>query len=271
MQALANFGQFSLRTLDGFGDFCRFSGRTIVWAFGGLRRWRNARLLLPQLYEVGTRSLPVVMITGLFVGMVLAVQTIQQFKAIQMETRMGIIVNKSVLKELGPVLAGLMVAGRVGGRLTAELGTMRVTEQIDALRAMGADPVRVLAGPRFLACLLLVPVLVVYANFVGILGGYFISHYVYGVNATEFWRHASSAVGYWDIFYGPIKAVFFGAVMALVCCYKGFRCQPGAAGVGRACTESFVVSCMAIIALNFFLGMALNSIHYYLYGYRQLL
>jgi len=211
------------------------------------------------------------MITGMFIGAVLAVQTVQQFKGIGMLSRMGTIVNMSVLRELGPVLTGLLLAGRVGGGLTAELGTMRVTEQIDALRAMGADPIRVLVVPRFLACVLLIPILVLYANAMGILGGYVVSVYIYGLNESEFWRNAQTAVENFDVYYGPLKSIFFGAVMSLVCCYKGFRCAPGAAGVGRACTQSFVASCMSILALNFFLGMLLNTIYEVVYGTRPLL
>ncbi|KPK42741.1 MAG: hypothetical protein AMK72_14055 [Planctomycetes bacterium SM23_25] len=271
MAIISGLGQRTLRRLDSFGAFCRFSGRTFGWMFEGASRWRNLRLLFPQLYEIGTRSVPVVMITGAFVGMVLAVQTVMQFKAIGLVARMGTIVNLSVLRELGPVLAGIMLAGRVGGGLTAELGTMRVTEQIDALRAMGTDPIRVLVVPRFLACVLLIPVLVLYADFMGILGGYVISVHVYGVNAPEFWRHATETVEYFDIFYGPIKSVFFGMAISLVCCYKGFHCRPGAAGVGRACTESFVASTMAILALDFFLGMLLNTIYEFLFGLKVVL
>jgi phospholipid/cholesterol/gamma-HCH transport system permease protein len=271
MPMISALGRRTIHHLDGFGDFCRFSGRTFGWALEGTARWRSLRLLVPQLYEIGTRSVPVVMVTGAFVGMVLAVQTIMQFKAIGMVARMGTLVNLSVLRELGPVLAGVMLAGRVGGGLTAELGTMRVTEQIDALRAMGADPIRVLVVPRFLACVLLIPVLVLYADFMGILGGYAISVYIYGVNAAEFWRHASETVEYFDIFYGPIKSVFFGMAISLVCCYKGFHCRAGAAGVGRACTESFVASTMAILALDFFLGMLLNTAYEFLYGLRAVL
>lgn len=271
MGLVANLGGRSIRSLDAFGDFCRFSGRTFGWIFQGALRWRNFRLLGPQLYEVGTRSIPVVMITGAFVGMVLAVQTVMQFKAIGMTARVGTIVNLSVLRELGPVLAGLMLAGRVGGGLTAEVGTMRVTEQIDALRAIGADPIRVLVVPRFLACVMLIPALVLYANAMGILGGYTISVLVYGVSPAEFWRHAQETVTKFDIFYGPVKSVFFGAVIALVCCWKGFRCPPGAAGVGRACTQSFVASSMAILTLNFFLGMLLNTLDEFFYGVKVIL
>ena len=271
MALIAYLGRRTVDHLGAFGDFCRFSGQTVAWIPEGLGRWRHLRLLFPQFYEIGTRSIPVMMITGAFVGMVLAVQMVTQFKALGMESHMGTVVNLSVLRELGPVLAGVMLAGRVGGGLTAELGTMRVTEQIDALRAMGADPVRVLVVPRFVACVLLIPVLVLYADFMGILGGYVVSVFVYGISDAEFWRHASRTVEYFDIFYGPVKSIFFGIAIGLICCYKGFRCAPGAAGVGRACTESFVASTMAVLALNFFLGMLLNTVYEFLYGVRMVL
>lgn len=271
MDLVGDLGRRSVRRLEGFGDFCRFCALTFAWIPEGTTRWRNLRRVLPQLFEIGTRSIPVVMITGAFVGMVLAVQTVTQFKGIGLADQMGTIINLSVLRELGPVLAGVMLAGRVGGGLTAELGTMRVTEQIDALRAMGADPIRVLVVPRFLACVLLIPVLVLYANAMGILGGYTVSVYVYGINAAMFWRHAGETVEHFDIFYGPLKSIFFGAVMGLICCYKGFRCAAGAAGVGRACTQSFVASCMTILALNFFLGMLLNTIYEFFYGVKIVL
>jgi phospholipid/cholesterol/gamma-HCH transport system permease protein len=266
MDAIADLGKRTIRGVEAFGDFCRFSGRSLAWIPHGTLRWKNLRRIFPQFYEIGTRSIPVVMITGAFVGMVLAVQTVMQFKSIGLTAQMGTIVNLSVLRELGPVLAGLMLAGRVGGGLTAELGTMRVTEQIDALRAMGADPIRVLVVPRFLACLLLMPLLCLYADLTGILGGYAIGVYVYGINAAEFWENAARTVEMFDIFSGLLKSLFFGGVMSLICCYRGFRCRPGAAGVGRACTESFVESCMAILALDFFLGVLLNTIYTLMWG-----
>jgi phospholipid/cholesterol/gamma-HCH transport system permease protein len=270
MNIVSAVGQKTVGAVDEFGDFCRFSGRTMASVLTASRRWRYWTRLVPQMFEVGTRSIPVVMITGAFVGMVLAVQTITQFRAIGMEGVMGTVVNKSVLRELGPVLAGIMLAGRVGGGQTAELGTMHVTEQIDALRAMGADPIEALVVPRFVASIFLVPILTVYADFTGILGGLAVSVYVYGVSAGDFWSHAQSTVTYWDIFYGIIKSFLFGGVMSLVCCYKGFRCSPGAAGVGSACTQSFVASCMAILGINFLLGMFLNTLYIRLYGAQTL-
>jgi phospholipid/cholesterol/gamma-HCH transport system permease protein len=270
-ETVAELGRRTARNVEGFGDFCTFSGRSLAWTKEGLSHLRGLRLVLVQCFEIGTMSIPVVMITGAFVGAVLAVQAVMQFKAIGMAAEMGTVVNLSVLRELGPVLTGVMLAGRVGGGLTAELGTMRVTEQIDALIAMGASPLRVLVVPRVLGCVLLIPVLVVYADFMGILGGYAVSVYIYGVNGADFWRNAATSVDNFDVFYGPIKSIFFGVAISLICCYKGFRCAPGAAGVGRACTESFVASCMAILALDFFLGMLLNTVYESIYGLKVVL
>jgi phospholipid/cholesterol/gamma-HCH transport system permease protein len=266
MTSVANLGRRVIRSVDAFGAFCRFCALTFGWILPVVGRRRSWHSISYQFYQIGTRSVPVVMITGAFVGAVLAVQTVTQFKAIGMIDQMGAIVNLSVLRELGPVLAGVMLAGRVGGGLTAELGTMRVTEQIDALRAMGADPIRVLVVPRFLACVLLIPILAMYGSFTGILGGYAISVYLYGVNSSEFWSVAAETVRSYDILYGPIKCLFFGGVTSLICCFMGFTCKPGAAGVGRACTESFVASCMAILGLDFFLGMTMNTIIEMIWG-----
>ena len=266
MNFLAEISSRSMTKVIGFGDFCRFCARNFGWCISDLGRWRMLRLLLAQMFEVGTRSVPVVMITGAFVGMVLAAQSVLQFKAVGMEASLGAIVNLSVVRVRGPVLAGVMIAGRVGGALAAELGTMRVTEQIDALRAMGADPIRVLVVPRFLACVLLMPVLVLYADFMGILGGYLIGVHVYQIDAASFWSHAARTVEMFDICSGLLKSLLFAAVISLICCYRGFRCRPGAAGVGRACTEGFVESCMAILALDFFVGVGLNTFYTLTWG-----
>lgn len=260
-----------LNNLEKFGDFCRFSARSLGWLFVSISDSRQWTRMLRQFYEIGTLSIPVVMITGMFVGMVLAVQSANQFMEMGMIAQMGILVNLSVLRELGPVLAGIMLAGRVGGGLTAQLGTMRVTEQIDALRAMGADPIRVLVVPRFLACILLIPVLVLYADFMGIWGGYAISVYVYGITRAEFWAKAPEVITLFDLIYGPIKCVFFGAAISLISCYNGFRCGPGAEGVGKACTKAFVTSCMAILCLDLFLGMLLNTLQQLIWGFQQIL
>ena len=266
MGAIEKLGSRTVAVLDGFGDFCRFCGRTFGWTFTGAGRRRTVSLIGEQMYLIGTKSVPVVMITGAFVGMVLAAQSFLQFKAAGLEARLGSIINISVVREFGPVLAGVMLAGRVGGALSAELGTMRVTEQIDALRAMGADPIRVLVMPRFIACTLLLPVLVLYADIMGILGGFLISTRVYDVNPEQFWSLAASTVEMFDILSGLIKSYLFGALIGLIGCYRGFRCEPGAAGVGRACTRSFVESTMCILGTDFFMGVLLNTIYLQLFG-----
>lgn len=264
-------GGEAVKIVDGFGRFCLFSGQTIGTAFSvPWWRWRYWRQLAPMLMEVGVRSVPVVVVTGAFVGMVLAVQAYDQFAAAGLSEHLGVIVNLSVVRELGPVLAGVMLAGRVGGALAAELGTMRVTEQIDAVRAMGASPFRFLVSPRFLACMLLIPFLTVYTDVMGVLGGWFIAVVIYGVNSTAYWQHSLTFVTNWDIFTGLIKSVFFGGAISLIGCYKGFHCRAGAAGVGRATTESFVSSFIAILVLDFFLAVLLTAIGIRVWGFRPI-
>jgi phospholipid/cholesterol/gamma-HCH transport system permease protein len=267
----ARLGAYSRSAVEDFGDFCVFSARSIAWTARTITSGKLWRLLIPEMFEVGFRSLPVILVTGAFVGMVLAVQAIEQFRAVGLEERMGAVVNISVVRELGPVLAGIMLAGRVGGALTAELGTMHVTEQIDALRSMGVDPVRYLVVPRFLACFLLTPVLTLYANMTGSLGGWFISVVQRGVDSGPYWDFTAQVVDSFDLFSGVLKAFFFGAALGLISCYKGFYCRAGAEGVGRACTEAFVASFIAILALDYFLAELLQTIGIKLYGFRSFL
>src|SRR5437588_2796677 len=184
-------GDRATRVLAAFGDFCTFSGRAFFWLVGGGLRLRNWRLLLPQFFDIGVKSVPTVGVTGAFIGMVMAVETYSQFKAIGQENRLGSIINLSVVKQIGPVLAAVMLAGRVGGALTAELGTMNVTEQIDALRVMGVDPIRFLVVPRFVACVFLTPVLTIYSDFLGILGGWLISVPFFGIPNEPYWHYSA--------------------------------------------------------------------------------
>jgi phospholipid/cholesterol/gamma-HCH transport system permease protein len=259
-------GRSTNNTLAVFGDLFRFIGRTFLAMDWTWLKWRNFRQVLPQMYDVGTRSVPVVSITGAFIGMVLAVESFTQFKALGQESRMGSVINVSVIKQIGPVLAAVMLAGRVGGALTAELGTMNVTEQIDALRVMGADPIRVLVVPRFIACVLLTPMLTIYSDFLGVIGGWFISVKTLGIANDPYWRFSTMGVDNWQIFEGLIKSAFFGAAIALIGCHKGFTCGAGASGVGRACTDSFVTSFIAIIVLNFFFAQVSKDWYLAIFG-----
>lgn len=259
------------QTIDQLGDFFIFSGQAFWFMGRGAFSRKNWRLLIPQLYEVGYRSLPVILITGAFVGMVIAVQAVEQFRALGMEERMGSIVNLSVVRELGPVLAGIMLAGRIGGALTAELGTMNVTEQIDALRAMGVNPIRYLVTPRVLACFVLTPALTLFADFTGAMGGWFVSVIIEGIPSGPYWDYTRQAVTTFDLYSGIIKSFFFGAALGLVSCYSGFYCKPGAEGVGKACTKAFVTSFIVILALDFVLAQVLQDIQETLFGFQPLL
>jgi phospholipid/cholesterol/gamma-HCH transport system permease protein len=250
-------GQVARAAVTALGDFVLFSGRTFAWLLG---RGPSRRTLLPACYAVGVRSVPVVAVTGMFIGMVMAVQFYSQFHRIGLGTRMGALINISLVRELGPVLAATMLAGRVGSAMAAELATMRITEQVDALSVLGAHPLRYLVAPRFLASVLLIPLLTVLADVAGILGGAFICTRVYAVDAHYYWEHARAFVGPYDIFSGLIKAIFFGGTIALIGCHRGLNSRPGAEGVGRAATEAFVVSFVAILVLDFFLGLFLVNV-----------
>lgn len=263
-------GRSTNNTLAVFGDFFVFVGQAFRWLFATIFRLRTWRLVLPQMYDVGVRSVPVIAVTGAFIGMVMAIESYNQFKSIGQEERMGSIINVSVIKQIGPVLAAVMLAGRIGGALTAELGTMNVTEQLDALRVMGADPVRYLVVPRLLACLLLTPILTIYSDLLGVLGGYFIAVRVYGVPSFPYWQFSEEAIETWQVMEGIVKSLFFGGAIGLISCYKGFTCGAGASGVGRACTESFVASFVAIMILNFFFAKLLQDLYIAIYGMRSM-
>jgi phospholipid/cholesterol/gamma-HCH transport system permease protein len=256
---LAGWGELVLETFSAIGDFSLFFFRTLVWLFTRFPRFET---LWPNFHQVGVSSLPVIALTGTFIGMVLAVQSFYQFRTLGLETRLGAVINMSLVRELGPVLAATMLAGRVGSSMAAELGTMRVTEQIDALSAMGANPIRYLVVPRFLACLLLIPLLTIMADFMGVAGGHFYSVMVLGIDMHHYWYNSALFVGPYDIFVGIFKSVFFGAAIAMVSCYQGFHCSAGAEGVGRAATASFVYSFVLILFLDLVLGIALDAVYF---------
>ncbi|RUL89220.1 MlaE family ABC transporter permease [Tautonia sociabilis] len=239
------------------GDLAVFSALTLMWL---IRRRPRKATLVPNFYLIGVKSMPVVAVTGMFIGMVLAVQTHGQFKLMGMETRLGSVINISLVKELGPVLAATMLAGRVGSAMAAELGTMRVTEQIDALDVLGAHPIAYLSGPRLLACVLLIPLLTLMADFMGIIGGAVVSIQMLGVDSYHYWAHSRDYVGGLDIAAGVVKSYFFGGAIALIGCHRGFNCSAGAEGVGKAATEAFVVSFVAILFLDFCLGLLWNKV-----------
>jgi phospholipid/cholesterol/gamma-HCH transport system permease protein len=255
-------GARTIQDVVSAGHFGRFAWRSVLTSARSCASRRTYPLVWTQIYLIGWLSAPVVMITGAFVGMTLAVQAYDQLAGMGLEEHLGTLINISVVKELGPVLAAVMLAGRVGGALTAELGTMNVTEQIDAVRSMGTDPIRYLVAPRLLACLLLTPVLIIYADVLGIIGGALVSFLQFGINSRAYWDLSAYGVDFWDVGVGVVKGFFFGAAIAVISCYKGFTCQEGAHGVGQACTEAFVSSFIWILALDF--GLAVISKNVYL-------
>lgn len=256
---LADFGELTIEAVSYVGGLALFIARTIGWLF---RRVPRADQLLPTFYEIGIKSLPVVAITGTFIGMVLAVQTYYQFRTMGLESRLGAVINMTLVRELGPVLAATMLAGRVGSAMAAQLGTMRVTEQIDALSSMGASPMQHLVVPRFLACVILIPTLTIVADFMGVMGGYLYSVAGFGIDRHFYWYNSATFVGSWDFFSGILKSFFFGATIAMVSCYRGFNCKPGAEGVGQAATAAFVHSFVLILIQDFLLNVTMDSLFY---------
>jgi len=258
---IENIGAKTIEKIGEIGRFSRFSGRTFNACMQSCIQPKAYPLIWAQMNAIGVRSVPVIMITGAFVGMILAINAYDQLAGMGLEERLGVLINIAVVKELGPVLAAVMLAGRVGGALTAELGTMNVTEQISAVRSMGSDPVKYLVAPRVLACLLLTPVLILYADLLGILGGYFVSVLQLDINSKAYWEYSAQGVELWDVVIGVVKGLFFGGAIAVISCYKGFTCKEGAQGVGEACTEAFVGSFITILFLNFIYALITKAIY----------
>jgi len=257
--SVADWGGAVIDSIETIGDLSLFTARVFSWL---MFRLPKTETLLPNFYQVGVLSLPVIALTGTFIGMVLAVQSYFTFRDLQLETRLGAVINMTLVRELGPVLAATMLAGRVGCAMAAELGTMRVTEQIDALESMGTDPIHFLVVPRFLACIFLIPTLTIMADFMGVVGGYLYSIQILHINEHHYWKNSESFVQLFDLFSGIFKSIFFGAAIALVSCYRGFNCTPGAEGVGRAATAAFVWSFVLILALDLTLGRLMYTIYY---------
>lgn len=243
--------------LEGLGRVTLLAKESVASLLTFKVAWRD---LLYQVYFVGVKSQSVVLITGAFTGMVLAAQTYLQFHKVKMDTATLAVVSISMCSELGPVLTGLMVAGRVGAAIAAELGTMRVTEQIDALRTLATHPVDYLVVPRLLALHIALPLLTAESIAVGIGAGYLVAVRLYGVDPTYCWYNMLRYTGSSDVVVGLIKAVIFGGIVALVGCYKGLNCGEGAEGVGRATTEAVVYSSITILISNFFLTLVLGQV-----------
>ncbi len=235
----------------------------------GFQAFRNI-LTPPRYYEdvltqmdvIGVGSIPIVVITGLFTGGVLALQTYRTLQTFGEVSLLGQAVAVGFILELGPVLTALVVAGRNSSGIASELGSMLVSEQVDALRALGADPLRKLVSPRLYATLLMLPLLTVLADFFGMLGGDVVSITVAGVSSSEYWSQAYQSLSFRDLTQGLMKPVFFGVIIALVGCYYGLKTEGGTEGVGRSTTRAVVMAIVLIIVVDFFITRFLIGIHF---------
>jgi phospholipid/cholesterol/gamma-HCH transport system permease protein len=234
----------------------------LLWeSLGSLRRRRpDFAELVRQLHFVGVKSQSVVLTTGAATGMVLCAQTYFQFHKVKMDTATGAVVSVGLSSELGPVLAALMLTGRVGAAMAAELGTMKVTEQIDALRTLATHPVDYLVAPRLLATLLAAPLLTAMSVVVGILASYLVGVQLLGIEGAYYLANMQRYTEPSDVLTGLLKATIFGGVIALVSCYKGLNCRGGAEGVGRCTTEAVVAASISILVSNFFLTLFLTRL-----------
>ena len=254
MNPISRLGGAILAGVEDVGRYTRFVARTLG---AGLLPPYRLRMLFKQMHFVGIQSLSIVCITGLFTGMVFAVQANVGFSRFGAEGLIGAIVTLSLTRELSPVLTALMVNGRVGSAMAAELGTMRVTEQIDALESMAIDPHQYLAAPRLLAATLMVPALTMVFNVIGVMGCWYVAVKQLGVTPGGFRSRLEWFVDPDDIVGGLVKAAVFGLILASVGCYKGFYTSGGAEGVGRATTTAVVVSGVLILTCDYFMTIVL--------------
>ncbi|MDQ6861314.1 MAG: ABC transporter permease [Verrucomicrobiota bacterium] len=250
-------GSAVIRFLTYVGEVVVLAGETVTSIVMHKIRWR---LFLQQIVEMGLRSQSVVLITGAFTGAVFAAQTFFQFNKLGMGSAVGAVVSVSICRELGPVLTALMVTGRVGASISAEIGTMKVTEQIDALRALAVHPVDYLVTPRVLAMIISMPLLVAECVFVGIAAGYFVAIGLLEVNGPYYMANMVRWTQPRDIVMSLSKAFMFALLIVFISCHKGLTTREGAVGVGKATTEAVVDASLAILIFNFFATMGLNII-----------
>jgi phospholipid/cholesterol/gamma-HCH transport system permease protein len=250
MKLLALIGRVVLDFLAHLGRLVIFTGTALSHC---VRPPIYGRLILRQFLDIGFYSLPVVGLTAIFSGMVLALQSYTGFARFSAESAIANVVVISLTRELGPVLAGLMVAGRIGASMAAEIGTMRVTEQIDALSTLSTNPFKYLVVPRLIAGLLMLPLLVLVADIIGVAGGYVVGVYKLGFNPATYINNTYDAMVALDVISGLVKAAAFGFIIALMGCYNGYYSKGGAQGVGAATTNAVVSSSIIILIVNYVL------------------
>ncbi|NPV11220.1 MAG: ABC transporter permease [Ignavibacteria bacterium] len=247
---LDRFGKAILNFLDEFGEISVLFFKIHSHLY---RIFRDRRLILRQMEHIGVDSIPLVIVIAIFTGAVSAWQAAYQLKGLAPLSFIGGATVRAVITELGPVLTGIVIAGRVGASIAAELGTMKVTEQIDALEAMSINPVRYLAMPRYIASLIMMPLLVIFANVIATFGSFLVSNFFLEISPNVYIESVRSFFQIQDFIYGIVKAIFFGSVTALIGCHIGFKTEGGAEGVGLATIRSFVISAASILILDYIL------------------
>ena len=253
MKLLEGIGSFVLEIIEYIGSIVLLLLETVY----NFKKRPNIKHILQQMAHLGADTLPIVLLTILFTGMVLTLQTAQEFIKYGAQSSVGGVVAIAMGRELAPVLTGVVTAGRVGAAITAEIGSMKVTEQIDALKVMATNPVAYLVVPRLIACVLMLPLLVVFADMIGTFGGYLVATLYADINSLTYFQSIKVFTVVNDVTGGLIKGAVFGAIIALVGCYKGLTAPNGAVGVGKATTGSVVNSIIAIFILNYFLSLIL--------------
>lgn len=241
-------------------DALYFVGDVLLLFFGAIRqmprkiRWKH---VLEQMSHLGVDTLPIVLLTLLFTGMVMTLQTAHEFIRFGAQSTIGGVISIAIGRELGPVLVGVVAAGRVGSAMTAEISTMKVTEQIDALRVMATNPLGYLVVPRMIACMLMLPILTAFGDMIGVLGGWLVAVYYSGISHFTYWHSIDMYAVVYDMTGGIIKAVFFGCAIAVLGCYYGMNAPEGAEGVGKATTRSVVTAIIVIFMSNVILSWML--------------
>jgi phospholipid/cholesterol/gamma-HCH transport system permease protein len=238
------------RSLSGVQEYAQLTARALANLVPGPIYLQD---ILDQMDVIGVGSLPIILLCGLFIGAVTVLQTGSQFTRFGQTALTGDVVAIALVRELGPTLTGLLVAGRCSSGIASELGSMLVTEQVDAMRAMGTDPSRKLVTPRVAATILTLPLLTALADFMGLIGGCLASVFTLRLNAVQFWTRAIDALEFGDIMQGMTKPLFFGLILSTVGCYKGLTVRGGTQGVGRATTQAVVISSVLILVSNLFL------------------
>lgn len=254
VSALSVFGDVMKRQIQALQSYSLLVGDSVAKIFTPPHYTED---VLDQMDVIGVGSLPIIVLTGFFIGGVIVINTAAQFERFGSTSLTGDVVAISLVRELGPTITALLVAGRNASGIASELGSMTVTEQIDAMRALGTDPIRKLVVPRLVATLLVLPLLTAVADLIGLIGAYFASHFTLHLSASEFWHRSINALVFGDLVQGMLKPLVFAVIIASVGCYQGLNARGGTEGVGRGTTTAVVVASVAILVTDFFLGKLL--------------